>query len=245
MDTECLRKFNEIVQSVLTDRMVSDDDIARIVKTIPDVPCRDQYVGRIQKWTETAFEKRKFAFGKGPVEGNTVVLVLESPNDKEFVQIDGVWRSKGPARHCTGCHLREFWEDVFEDEYDGWNLYLVNAVRYQCSLSAARGVIKSLKDVDVKDIASEVICSCLTDSSKIFIDCLEMRLKRLLNRMSSRVVLVNASTKKGCGKYYRIISKVLLECVNDHVDEVYASNHPSSWWNSKHRTKARPLLRRN
>lgn len=239
MDSESLRRFNEIVQSVLANRRVPAGDIARIVATIPDVPCRDQYVGHIQKWTEKAFEKRKLAYGKGSVEGNTVILVLESPNDKEFVQVDGAWRSRGPARHCTGCRLREFWKDVFGDEYDGWNLYLLNAVRYQCSLSAARSIIKILKntDVDVEDIETEVICNCLADSSKIFTNCLEMRLNRLLNRMSSRVVLVNASTKKGCGKYYRSISKVLLNCANDQVNEVYAAKHPSSWWNSQNRTK--------
>ena len=131
---------------------------------------------------------------------------------------------------------------MFGNEYDGWNLYLVNAVRYQCSLSAARRVLKEVKDYKTDDLGVEIVCECLSGCSNVFRDCLKTRVQRLVEKFPSQMVLVNASTKKGCGKYYSTISQILNDCVNSKVKDVVATTHPFSWQWDKNRTRNSLLI---
>lgn len=221
--------FAEVVRNVLGKKM-SADKIEEIFDKIPKKCCKDQYVGCVSKILSESpnmdFPDRKeleeFEKCKEKLFPYGVVIVLESPNKAEFRKVGSEYESRGPARHCTGCHFREYWSLIsagkFGEEWKDYAIFLINAVQYQCSLAhAGRDVPKGAKDV--------VFCKCM-EQQKI-VDSLRSRIDDVRN-LCDDLILVNACTRGCNGEGYKAVSKILLAC-NDGGSRVFGTTHPCGW----------------
>ena len=104
------------------------------------IQCPDQIVGQIEKddndnilvdWSEYDFKTRINIDYRSEINiDNKIILILESPHVEEFVE------PYGPAKGVTGKNIRNLFQAVCgEDLLIGkYNLILMNAIQYQCSL---------------------------------------------------------------------------------------------------------------
>lgn len=92
--------------------------------------CPDQYVGVISDLSQddADFPQRLKAINR-PANHPCVILVLESPHIREFID------SPGPAKGSTGRLIRSYLQVILGDQVAlSSGLVLVNAIQNQCSL---------------------------------------------------------------------------------------------------------------
>lgn len=223
--------FVGVVKDVLRLRRFTDSEIKQVIDGVPSQFCGDQRIGIPSKWTKEKFDSRKFIYECAPVGGDVVVMVLESPNDKEF-SVD----PPAPVMGTTGRMIREHYERITKLPLDR-DVFLVNAVRYQCSLANAYGTIRRFggycgKTLPLKEIKEEIVCSCLTDM-EAFVADLCVGINQIADIVGGKITLVNACTSGGCRRYYNKVTNCLELIRNDHqekIQKVFETAHPSSWY---------------
>ena len=140
-------KFKSIVEKVLTSDEVPDPT------TYAQIPCEDRWIdGRLKNagWQYRPIPEKR--------DHPAVLLILESPHIKEFRHDDGQFVAVGPAAGLdhgeTGYRIFHYLEERYLSKIERYRrctpVYIVNAIRYQCSLDqpltkvAKKSVIKSL-----------------------------------------------------------------------------------------------------
>ncbi len=94
--------------------------------------CPDQYVGTLKELVENPknFSCREHAESESTLlPEKRVILVLESPHQKEFIS------PFGPAKGSTGTLIRKYLREILPSGLSSCSgLFLVNAIQNQCSL---------------------------------------------------------------------------------------------------------------
>lgn len=229
--------FNKIVREVCLDEF-GKKTCREVEDLIPNIPCPDQYLGKIQEFSDSDgdFPQREDVdrvLEQGLIFENAIIVILESPHKREFAKCGRKWRAMGPACSCTGCLFRRHWSEIagkYKFSTKG-NLFFVNAIRYQCSLGFAESIVtdKKLRE----RIKSRVLCGCFFDRNGCFSKDLYDRVNRIVKQCSRSCVIVNACTRsKGCVKCHNAISRLIKKF---HTDNLYDTTHPSSWYSLKNR----------
>ena len=232
--TDLMSEFEGVVRQVLMLRRFTDSEISRVWEAIPKKRCGDQYVGSIKDWDCDAddFPVRKFIHDCQPRRADAILFILESPHTEEYKN-----GACAPAKKNTGRALRKY-KDKIAKLSGVTDVYLVNAVRYQCSLGKAYKDIRKLgwfceKTLPLKEIKEEIVCGCL--SRRSFIEDFCIGIEQVLDLVEGKINVINACTKGGCGKYYNMITNRILEIKHKREDkniDVYKTTHPSSWFKS-------------
>lgn len=142
-------KFIEIVNQVT---QIDDNEKARA-----RIFCPDQSVGLVKAACASGVFDRVDIVdaykGIDLAEGR-IILVLESPHDKEYVLRSGKWIALGPAQGCTGCRIRGKFREIFNEQFsvDAYELILLNAIQYQCSLGRKLEKFGKIKDQIVQSL---------------------------------------------------------------------------------------------
>ena len=133
-----------------------------------------------------------------------VIVILESPHIKEFE----ARTAPAPALGCTGTKLRAEWNNVFGDEFESYDLILMNAIQYQCSLGFSP-IQPEIRDYVFKSMFSD--------------DCQRSFQERFSRYHRDKDLVVLAATKN---------LKIILQ--QSMGDLPYAEvSHPSSWRTKK------------
>ena len=158
--------------------------------------------------------------GKGGFK--RVVLILESPHKDEF-NIGNVSNPvNGPAYGKTGRNLNKFLAGILQryasecgiNEYEGfYDVILVNAVQFQCSLGE-----NPRKHRD-KTFWECWLCKDVRD------DFME-RVKKAINNFPENAIVINCCTKGGTSRSNQSLVNIVLE---DMGLTFFESTHPSSW----------------
>lgn len=90
-------------------------------------PCPDMWFGSIK--TLSVDNAKPIREGLRKTKECRVVLVLESPHVREYKDITAI----RPIQGQTGKNLEKMLLDVLGEQYSEYQLFVVNAIRYQCS----------------------------------------------------------------------------------------------------------------
>lgn len=186
--------------------------------------CPDQCIGTIKISNNTTqspeensskddFKSRtnldKFERTNSPL----IIMVLESPHTSEF---SGVTPKPvaGNGNGHAGKAIRELFSEVFDIHNflrDGeYNLIILNAVQYQCSLGE-----------DTKKYRDKVFIECWNKFARNDFK------KRLLNTYESGDIIINACTAgKTKPKLREIVKSTITKLIGPSLFEV---EHPSNW----------------
>lgn len=209
-------EFLSIVCAVLKNHHRFDDDLCDM---IPCDPCTDQQVGNVGELCKQYEESKQICFVRKEIEHSVrprVVVVLESPHKDEYYKTGDHWIAIGPACGCTGCRLIRNWHTIFGQRFDGYELVLVNAIQYQCSLASIGEHFKRYKD----KIVSE--CLWLKSFQKDFLD-------RIISLSSQNVVFINACTR---GNFESGARSRISKLLKSKGIKFLCVDHPSSWFTS-------------
>ena len=211
--------------------------------------CPDQYICNIEIIKNYYFNQntRKNIFAKDSVTvieknipnvENILILILESPHQKEFYTEDvkdengTVIHHKGdpigPANGPTGCNIRKHIAKIFPN-FSNYHLILMNAIPFQCSL----GFPLSKKEKENLKRRDEVFGAVWGNFGKIFF---KARLKKLLDELQNKgknVVVVNACTiatdKKGNREdLHCMVCRGIQYVMVKNKFSFYHTVHPSS-----------------
>lgn len=169
--------------------------------------CPDQFVGLINQIeiSSNDFPCRK-PVNDDVVPGNVVVLILESPHQKEFTS------PFGPAKGLTGKHIRRYLREVIADRVsDEFGLLLINAIENQCSLGCPTKKYRDAVFLQAWEMYGE---------NKFII-----KLQELYNR--HKTFIINACTKGKDGGLRELVEKGVLDSVGHRSD--VRITHPVSW----------------
>lgn len=179
--------------------------------------CPDQYVGVISDLEQGAadFPERLTAINR-PANRPCVLLVLESPHIREFLE------PPGPAKGSTGRLIRSHLQAILGDQVDPSNgLVLVNAVQNQCSLGRPP---KEHRD------------AVFTSAWKLYAEAAFVQRLRSLLRADDYVI--NACTKgnsrKGNPELRQLVETAISSVRPDGSDS--RRLHPASWASPLHRS---------
>lgn len=219
-------KFVEIVNQVTE---MDDNEKARA-----RIFCPDQSVGLIKEACAPGEFNRVDIYdgyrGYNNAEGR-VILILESPHEREYVYSSGKWVAVGPAQGCTGCSIRNKFRKIFSGSVsvDRYELILVNAIQYQCSLGRAlngKGNFSRIKNLIVQKTLSE----------NAFQEDLAKRIDAVF-RIDSQDFIVNASSSDTA--ICCAVNSVLRGMTTRVICGV---PHPFSWRYAKKLEKARDVV---
>lgn len=181
--------------------------------------CPDQYVGNIYQYSDLSgdFPTR---INADLICGarNKILLILESPHNKEFVGVPG------PAKGKTGNLIRKHLLQIVENDLgEHCEVFLVNAVQYQCSLGYAP---KLYRDRIFRKSWASFARQCFAG-----------RLELLCNNMPTLVINACTTGKKlsGTPTLQDLVEDAIRERLGRHSDLLL--NHPSSWWATRNRKK--------
>lgn len=216
-------KFVKIVEGV--SPKMNEDEKARAL-----ICCPDQSVGIVKgACAPGEFKRAKIVEDyKGITDAaGRIILVLESPHDQEYVLKLGKWTARGPAHGCTGCQIRDKFREIFNGKFsvDNYELILVNAIQYQCSLGrrlSGKGNFSKEKN--------EIMRILLLHHD--FQENLKRRLS-MVWRQHSTDFIVNASSSKR--EICCLINSVITRITTRYICGI---PHPSSWRNPKNLEKA-------
>ncbi|WP_274025983.1 hypothetical protein [Vibrio parahaemolyticus] len=182
--------------------------IASFIRSIDLRKCNDRIVGKISNegFHGQAFSYQKYQHSTLP----KIIFILESPHVHEYADYPL------PARKVTGSMIRslfpQFILDNIECEYE---VLLVNAIQYQCSLG-----------VDTAAFRDDVFRSAWDDFGKSDFE------KRLKYYFKDGDLIVNACTKGARKPYLREqVENSIFNALNKSSD--YKISHPSSWGRKK------------
>lgn len=220
MESRTLKdKFLSIAESLVSPA----NSLTPVERTRCVISCPNQSVGRIGDISKTkSFTREEIT----KVSQNTkiVLLILESPHTDEYLQDNsGCWRARGPACGCTGYWIRHHLLTVLQFvnssiDYTQWELLLVNAVRFQCSLG------RNLQQRQNRCLKEKILRKCL--QTHVFRKDLRDMVRDVVDGRTCLVV--NACTKQTRGA----VTELLLPNVSNGVVEC---DHPSSWRRGKAR----------
>ncbi len=207
--------------------------------TLPGL-CRDKYVGKIgnpklnppdspNKWIANGYEDIK-VFDKSGIniseefkkqyetqeikDKKTLLLILESPHKDEFDKEDG--NDIAPANGDAGDNIRDYINNVLGD-CSGYNLILMNAIPFQCSLG------------DPTNRFRNKVFNKVWEKDEIGKNFFKDRLSALLRYFSEQnLVLVNACTAVGHCKVCEAIHSGIKSLKKSKI--IYMQTiHPSSY----------------
>lgn len=213
----------------MTDKESKFDQIAKQIaeqKNYSLVPgcynyrlCPDQYMGKVQnkKW------KRKNIFDENgdvileeiPYGEGAMIVVLESPHIEEY-DVNGP--PNGPACGATGENLHKMTDLTIFQEYAKYQLYIINAIPFQCSLGDRK--------MTCRDRVFTAVWNKNETGKGYFAKRLNNLIKTLLEK-DNTIVLINACTVGNNRK--RNVQKVIKSL---HVYEKIMSfqiEHPANW----------------
>ncbi len=184
---------------------------------ILQVKCPDQHVGNIYNLgtSNEDFPTRINSEVAYTVK-NKILLILESPHKKEFVGMSG------PAKGKTGALIRKHILEIIGNKIDEYSeLFLVNAVQYQCSLGHSPNLYRD-----------KVFRSSWASFGKREFS---NRLKLLSNGMPTLIINACTTGKKivGTPTLQGIVENAINETLGRHCD--FLLSHPSSWWAKQNR----------
>ena len=232
MHCDIANEFINVVKQAIEETQVDSMDPTEELRAI--IACPDQSVGMVKTACspgefqrvniDDRFNGLKDSLGR-------IILVLESPHDKEYVLRDEKWIAKGPACGCTGCQIREKFREIFKDKMsiDDYELILVNAIQYQCSLGRKLQGNKNFSHT--KNTIVEKLLKM-----RIFRHELRKRISKVW-RPKTNDFIINA-----CSSYTRICCHVknVITAITDRV--VCGVPHPSSWMYSRNLETARNVI---
>lgn len=192
-------------------------------------------------------KKKRDDLYKFNTNDNNIVIILESPHVDEFRHIIGCkdgFRIGMPCMGKTGENLKEYFIDVLNnkenadefkkelqnDKNKKFNIIVMNAIQFQCSLGFKLG-----KEEDKFTKKKDELCKKIIESDEI-----KENICRRLVKYNPRYIL-NCST----GAIRKDIENIVKNDLKDYIDEkvfkgksiVYIEGkHPSSWIESKYRT---------
>lgn len=197
-----------------------DQAVAEAIPSPPEgytsATCPDQFVGQVQAVCDHPhdFPNREFAEYK-PESIGQVILILESPHIREFIQ------PCGPAKGSTGRLIQQHLCEVLNGlRVESWDLYLVNAIQHQCSLGKNTS--------EFRDAVFWRAWSLFGENN--FID-------RLSTLARNGAIVINACTKVSSGKSgplrREIVERAVVKALNRQSD--IRITHPASWASPENR----------
>lgn len=188
--------------------------------------CPDQYVGQIKESEDWNEFTRKPVFNDEweviniPKGEKIMIMILESPHKDEF-------KGKiGPAKGTTGRNLGKMTRLCDFYLYRNYELILMNAIPFQCSLGEKPEKFKDEVFANAWNEENQKIWNEENQKIRIGKSFFKERLCSLLKELDGKfVVIVNACTSGGCRK----------QAVQDVIDEIALDikraeiPHPSSW----------------
>lgn len=181
-----------------------------------DIKCPDKCVGCVKDNINCrCFKESIDASSLNPTsQRNRFILVLESPHIKEFESK----MSPMPACGYTGSRIRHCWREVFDDMFDNYNLILMNAVQFQCSMGF------SPLQPEIRDnVFLRMFCG---DCRRYFVERVELYCRK-------EDVIVLATTNR------------VREIVRQSLKRGFSAEipHPSSWRSADRVKQARKMFR--
>lgn len=155
-------------------------------------------------------------------EERRVVLVLESPHIYEFENVHKL-ACKGVAMGMTGRMIATYGGEIFA-RFRGWQLFVVNAVPFQCSL----GMNLSLSSKIVKDV---IVDEMLNDRAT------QLYLSGTISRLIARKHAVVVNACGGSNNRKKRIRAIVGQGVGAGV-MIVECPHPSRWFNWQVRLNA-------
>lgn len=197
-------------------KRISHSVMKRYIDEKMCVPCEDRLIGVISGEASVLVEGVDMSN-----ERDRILLVLESPHICEY--------EASPPRAAsgeTGRNIFNFANQVFS-LYDGWGLWVINAIEYPCSL--LQNISKTGKDI------RDTVLSEMWKLNEVR-ESFERRLKKHCG--SGRNLIVEASGSKTLRDGIRCI----VDCLE--VDKRFVPDvpHPRSWLNPKAMDKAKLLV---
>lgn len=180
-------------------------------------PCPDQYVGSLHQLDEHSndFPCREPAETTFSPD-KRVILVLESPHQKEFVP------PFGPAKGSTGSLIRRHLREILAARASAcFGLFLVNAIQNQCSLGRRPKVYRDAVFLRAWDLYGR--------------EDLVRRLRAIVD--GHQVLVINACTKgktKDCKLSRRQLVENAIQVALDRASDIRIT-HPASWASSNNR----------
>ncbi|WP_422767520.1 hypothetical protein ACOX9X_07095 [Photobacterium leiognathi subsp. mandapamensis] len=178
--------------------------IASFIRSIDLRKCNDRVVGKLSNvgFHGEVFSYQKYRHSTRP----KIIFILESPHVHEYTDVPL------PARKMTGNMIRrlfpQFILDNLESEYE---VLLMNAIQYQCSLG-----------VDTAAFRDDVFRDAWSDFGKSDFE------KRLKYYYKDCDLIVNSCTKGAKKPYLReLVESSIFNALNKSSD--YKISHPSSW----------------
>lgn len=180
-------------------------------------PCPDSWFGTIG--TLKVENAKPVEKGLTNITAGRIVLVLESPHINEYKNAKKI----SPIQGQTGKNVEAMLLDVVGERYSEYHLYVVNAIRYQCSQGLKLHVGMN---GDIKDY---VFGNLLTKKS--FQNDFADRLKMVFR--ADRDIVINACTdsiawnlQKGSKETVRALIQKLCD---SRLNAYHELPHPASW----------------
>ena len=194
------RRFEEIARNVISE----------YIQMISRVSCSWEYFGVVADLTKRASEKDP------PKSRDRVLMIMESPHISEYEYSLKDVAVVGLAQQC-GHRISKHFNRLFQGLM-GFDLFVVNAIPFQCSLGTGRllnclvknkVVQRLLGDDDVLNELMTTVRICLNENR---------------NRILGRSVIVNA-----CGSVdvHNRIENALKKVVG--TEDYWRAPHPCTW----------------
>lgn len=202
------KDFEMIVKNTIPE------DIFCNLKKVKYSICPDEYVGKVsdKEWIRTDITSPDFISAN--LTENVVVLVLESPHKDEYKTA-----LPHPAQGKTGTAIKKYLYQLFycfceeiKEEFAEYDLILMNAVPFQCSLG------------ENPDLYRDKIFEQTWHGGgkKFFEDRFDSLLKKLHDK---NVIVINACTQG----YKNSRKDMVTGCIKEKDLQVYEIDHPASW----------------
>ncbi len=206
---------DQIVAELKISKMTSDDISVEFIKF-----CRTKFNNRNR---DSIYERKLLKHEKND-KPNRIILILESPHKDEYNFISDCTRVNGPAYGKTGENINRYLPEILknimldyvnENEIKIYELVLINAVQYQCSLGEP-----------TKKYRNKVFKAYMENEQIKNDFC--FRIKQTLDSCAGPCIIINCCTKGDIrGTNHKIVSDT-LEYMGLYF---YESTHPSSWFN--------------
>lgn len=190
----------------------------------PDTrPCRDAYFGTLLEISNSSkLNPCPVEDGlKQPLSGR-LIFVLESPHKDEYTnkELKEVW----PIQGSSGESFRRYLHMVIPDVMNGWGVFVVNAIQYQCSqgLNLKKGFNRAAKNYVVGNLLLNLdVRDSLLRRVRLFYETIDGMPNLILNACTSYVAYnIGTSNKTLVNEILKSISSVVTF---DRVE------HPARW----------------
>lgn len=157
------------------------------------------------------FENFELCSDLNAINGNNLVVILESPHKNEFLS-----NLVAPALGNTGVNLNRYLHEIFyellKNKRKTYNVLVLNCVPYQCSLGRSKH--------DVKNKIFEYM----------YTNYWEDNLLKRLKKVKPSIVLVATTKIKLKGKKelkFELLDKIKSKLSLDYL--YFSTSHPSVW----------------